>query len=226
MPAFFRTLPLMALLALGTPLAAQEATTTQDEATQDATTQDEAAQTEETTESPQTEQTDTGNDATSELDLGRPVDDDESYVKETYGDWQLQCFRTEAGEDPCQMYQLLREDAGNPVAEFTIFKLPGNGQAIAGATIVVPLGTLLPEGLKMSVDGGTAKGYNFAFCSLVGCFARIGFTEQDIANFQAGASALLTIIPAQAPDQTVVIKASLSGFTAAYNEVSVAGEAN
>lgn len=210
MPTFLRTLPLIALLGMGTGALAQE--------TEADSTDTDAAQTE--TERPTTQATGV---AESELDLGSPVDDEQSYIKETYGDWQLQCFRSDAGEDPCQMYQLLREDAGNPVAEFTIFKLPGDGQAVAGATIVVPLGTLLAEGVKMSVDGGTAKGYTYAFCSLVGCFARIGFTEADIANLRAGAGATLTIIPAQAPDQTVVIKASLSGFTAAYNEVSVAG---
>ncbi|WP_338548104.1 invasion associated locus B family protein [Roseovarius phycicola] len=214
MPALFRTLPLIALLGMGTALWAQSTDTTEAETSQT----EEAAQSDEAEQPAQT-------DADAGLDLGREITDDASYVKETYGDWQLQCFRSEAGEDPCQMYQLLREDAGNPVAEFTIFKLPGEGQAVAGATIVVPLGTLLPEGLKLAVDGGTAKGYNYSFCSLVGCFARIGFTEQDIANFRAGAGATLTIIPAQAPDQQVVIKASLNGFTAAYNEVSVAGAA-
>ncbi|MCR9115076.1 MAG: invasion associated locus B family protein, partial [Rhodobacteraceae bacterium] len=126
------------------------------------------------------------------------------------------------GEDPCQMYQLLREDGGNPVAEFSLFKLPDNSQAAAGATVAVPLGTLLPEGLKIAVDGGTAKGYNYSFCSMTGCFARIGLTEADVNAFKAGAAATMTIVPAQAPDQTVVIKVSLDGFTAAFNEVSIA----
>ncbi|MEM6376207.1 MAG: invasion associated locus B family protein, partial [Pseudomonadota bacterium] len=149
------------------------------------------------------------------------VDNDPSYIKEQYGDWQLQCFRTETDEDPCQMYQLLREDAGNPVAEFSVFRLPDDSQAVAGATIVVPLGTLLGEGLKISVDSGPLKAYNFAFCSMGGCFARIGFTEQDIDAFKAGGTARLFIVPAQAPDQVVEINASLDGFTAAFNEVSI-----
>ncbi|MEM6579513.1 MAG: invasion associated locus B family protein, partial [Pseudomonadota bacterium] len=149
------------------------------------------------------------------------VDDDPSYIKEQYGDWPLQCFRTETGDDPCQMYQLLREAAGNPVAEFTVFRLPGTDQAVAGATIVAPLGTLLPQGIRISVDDGPQKVYSFSFCSMVGCFARIGFTEEDIEAFKAGGGATLTIVPAQAPDQIVQISASLDGFTAAFNEVSV-----
>ena len=93
----------------------------------------------------------------SDLDMGKPVEEEEQYVKETYGDWQLRCYRTQAAEDPCQMFQLLREEAGNPIAEFSIFRLPGEAQAVAGATIIVPLGTLLTEELKIAVDGGKAK---------------------------------------------------------------------
>ena len=186
------TFPLMALVALGTGAAAQDQ-----------------------------EAEDTSEPAAG-LDMGQQVEDDASYIKETYEDWQLQCFRSEAEEDPCQMYQLLREEAGNPVAEFSLFKLPEESAAVAGATIVVPLGTLLTEGLRIAVDDGKAKAYNFSFCSMVGCFARIGFTQDEVDAFKAGGEANLTIVPAQAPNERVLIKASLSGFTAAYDNVSVA----
>jgi invasion protein IalB len=145
------------------------------------------------------------------LDMGQQVQDDSSYVKETYEDWELQCFRSEAEEDPCQMHQLLRESEGNPVAEFSLFKLPESSP-----------GTLLTEGLRISVDDGAAKAYNFSFCSMVGCFARIGFTQEEVAAFKGGAEANLVIVPAQAPNERVLIKASLSGFTAAYDNVSIA----
>lgn len=155
------------------------------------------------------------------LDLGQSVQEDPSYVKEVYEDWQVQCFRSDADEDPCQMYQLLREEAGNPVAEFSIFKLPGDNAVVAGATIVVPLGTLLPAGLQMYVDSGAAKAYNYSFCSIIGCFARIGFTQEDIDAFKTGEIAFIVIAPAQAPDETVLIEASLKGFTAAFENVTV-----
>lgn len=224
MPKLIYTLPLMAAFGFATMSFAQEATTaTSDAAT--AETTDTA-----TPETPATEDTTASEGAADEgttdtgLDMGQEVaaaEGDPTYVKETYGDWQLKCFRSEAEEDPCQMFQLLHEDAGNPIAEFSIFRLPPNSKAIAGATVVVPLGTLLTEQLKISVDGGKAKGYSYSFCSLVGCYARIGLTQDDIDAFKRGASANLTIIPAQAPDQSVTIKASLSGFTAAFENTSV-----
>lgn len=216
MPKLLHTLPLIAALGLAAPAFAQDDTSS----TEETTTQ--------TTDG--TEATDDGAGTSSELggdtpatglDMGQEVSDDPTYVKEEYGDWQLKCFRSEAEEDPCQMFQLLHEEAGNPIAEFSIFRLPDTSQAAAGATVVVPLGTLLTEQLKISVDGGTAKGYSYSFCSLVGCYARIGLSKADIEAFQRGASASLTIIPAQAPDQEVTIKASLNGFTAAFENTSV-----
>ncbi|HKL06561.1 MAG TPA: invasion associated locus B family protein, partial [Roseovarius sp.] len=156
-----------------------------------------------------------------QLDLGRTAQQDQNYIKDEYGDWQLRCFRSGAEEDPCQMYQLLTEEGGNPIAEFSLFRLPEGAQAVAGATIVVPLGTLLSEELKLSVDGGRAKTYAFSFCTMVGCYARIGFTQAEIDAFKAGANANLQIVPAQAPDQVVDINASLSGFTAAFDNVSI-----
>ena len=217
MSRFLFTLPVIALLAAGSVAMAQ------DDTTSDTTTEAEAETQTDTEAQADTEgQSEEGTADANTLDMGQEVQEDPSYVKETYGDWQLQCFRSEAEEDPCQMYQLLREDAGNPVAEFSLFKLPDDSQAVAGATIVVPLGTLLPQGLKIAVDSGQAKAYNYSFCSMVGCFARIGFTQADVDALKAGGEAVLMIVPAQAPDQQVVIKASLDGFTKAYENVSIA----
>lgn len=209
MPRLLPILPLVAALGLAGAAGAQETST------------DTAAETPSQTQESDTAAEDAAAGAETDLDMGQPVEEDPNYVKETFGDWDLNCFRTEAEEDPCQMFQLLREEAGNPIAEFSIFRLPEGSQAVAAATIVAPLGTLLPEGIKISVDGGTAKGYAFRFCSLVGCYAQIGLTAEDIAAFKAGAAANVRIVPAQAPDQVVDIKVSLSGFTAAFDNTSI-----
>lgn len=195
-------------LLLATALWAQEA------ATGDTATEEGAAE------------TTTGDAAGSGFDLGREVQEDPTYIdptyiKEKYGDWQMRCFRIPEGDDPCQMFQLLLDEQENPVAEFTVFRLEDGGPAVAGATITAPLFTLLSEAVKVSVDGGTAKSYPFRFCGPTGCVAQIGFTQEEVDAFKHGASATITIVPAQAPDQRVPIKASLDGFTAAYENVSV-----
>jgi invasion protein IalB len=155
------------------------------------------------------------------LDTGREVM--EPYIRETHGDWALRCFPNETedqADDLCQMYQLLTEDAGNPVAEFTLYRLEGAGQVIAGATLAVPLGTLLTEEVKLSVDAGKAKSYAYSYCTMAGCFSRIGLAQADIDAMKRGSKATIEIVPAQAPDQKVRIDVSLAGFTAAFEASS------
>ena len=84
----------------------------------------------------------------------------------------------------------------------------------------MPLETLLTQKLTIAVDGGQAKRYDFSFCTQVGCYARVGFTADDVSRFKAGSAAKITIVPALAPDQKVELDMSLSGFTAAFEETS------
>ncbi|MEF3047645.1 invasion associated locus B family protein [Pseudotabrizicola sp. L79] len=143
-----------------------------------------------------------------------------NYVEAKFDAWEQRCIRTEDGANPCQLYQLLKDAEGNAIAEFSLFKLPEGGQAMAGATIVVPLETLLTENLLFGVDGGKAKVYPFSFCSSIGCVARIGFTADEVAQLKKGAKATLTIVPVVAPDQKVNADLSLKGFTAGFDAVS------
>ncbi len=146
-----------------------------------------------------------------EAGVGQP------FVKETFGDWQLRCVQAEENAEICQLYQLMRDGDGNSVAEFNMFPLPDGQQAVAGANIVTPLETLLTANLRLAVDSGQAKVYPYSFCSPVGCFSRIGLTAEELAIFRQGAAASITIVPAAAPNETVDLKLSLSGFTAGYN---------
>jgi invasion protein IalB len=159
--------------------------------------------------------------APGDLSLGTPEGDGigSQYVEATFDAWEQRCIRTEDGADPCQLYQLMKDDTGNPVAEISLFNLAPGGEAAAGATIVVPLETLLTANLRMSIDGGEAKVYPFSWCSQMGCIARVGFTEAEVGQFRAGAAARLTIVPVVAPDQEVTATLSLAGFTAGFEAV-------
>jgi invasion protein IalB len=159
--------------------------------------------------------------------LGLSMGDEQSqvgrtYTREEHGDWEVRCVHTETGNDPCQLYQLLQDQDGNNVAEISIFPLPPGGEAIAGATIITPLETLLTAQISLRVDSGAAKRYPFSWCSSMGCFSRIGFTADEVLSFRRGASATLTIRPVAAPDQTVDLSISLAGFTAGYEAVAEA----
>ena len=140
-----------------------------------------------------------------------------TYVAETHGDWEIRCIRAEEGQpEPCQLYQLMRDANGGAVAEFNIFDIPDEGQLVAGATIVTPLETLLTPGIRLRVDEGNWSEYPFAFCQTIGCFARLGLTEEDLTALRRGSRATVALVPLPAPDQLVQIAASLSGFTAGF----------
>ncbi|MFC6638291.1 invasion associated locus B family protein [Sulfitobacter sp. JBTF-M27] len=205
MSKFFTAWPLCAALALMAPQVVTAQTAT---ATEEATPQAGAATQIEN-------QLSLGEDADADPELGKP------YTKEVIGAWEMRCIKTDTETDPCQMYQLLDDGQGAPVAEISLFRLPDGGKAKAGATIVVPLETSLPQQLTVAVDGGKARRYPYAFCNPVGCYARLGLTAEDVAAFKRGKEAVITIVPALAPDQQVKLSLSLSGFTASYDKVSV-----
>ncbi|MEM9344492.1 MAG: invasion associated locus B family protein [Pseudomonadota bacterium] len=160
----------------------------------------------------------------STLSTGTAVDAEgnplgESYVTESHGDWQVRCIRTNAENDPCQLYQLLDDGQGGSVAEVSIFPLPDGGNAVAGGTIITPLETFLPEQITITIDGGAGRRYPYTFCSPRGCIARIGLTADDLANYRRGAAATIRLVPARAVDQEVILNLSLSGFTAGFAAV-------
>lgn len=158
------------------------------------------------------------------LVTGTPTEEvGQTRIESVHGDWELRCIKAPEGQkDPCQLYQLLEDQNGNSVAEINLFNVDGDDKIAAGATIVTPLETLLTQNIVMSVDGGPAKSYPFTFCTQIGCFARVGFTSEDITSFRRGKVANLVIVPSRAPDQRVQLGVSLSGFTAGFQAVTEA----
>lgn len=206
MTHFLTSLSICAALAIAAPAAvfAQETETT-NEAEQPAAPAAPAVD----------DQLSLGEDATNTPQVGQ------AYTREKIGDWDIRCIKAEEGEEPCQMYQLLDDGQGAPVAEVSLFRLPEGGQAVAGATVIVPLETALPQQLTLAIDNNNARRYPYSFCNPVGCYVRLGLTPNDVASFKRGNEAKLTIVPALAPDQTVELTMSLTGFTAAFDKVSI-----
>lgn len=138
------------------------------------------------------------------------------YIREEFGDWGMRCIMVPDQADPCELYQLLLGEDDNPVAEMTVFPLPPGGQAVAGATVVAPLETLLTERITITVDGQDPLQYEFSYCNRAGCVARLGLTQREVDAFKRGSSATLRIVPAADPSQAFDLPISLSGFTAGF----------
>jgi invasion protein IalB len=158
--------------------------------------------------------------AEGETDLLVPIPEPEllEIVRESHGDWEVRCL---PDESECFLYQLALDGDENPVAEFSLVTLPAGSEAVAGVTVVTPLGTLLPAGLQMQIDGTNAGQYDFTFCTQVGCFARFGLPNDAITALKRGRVAQLTLVSIGAPQQPVQLDVSLTGFTAAYDSLGV-----
>ncbi|WP_170769775.1 invasion associated locus B family protein [Ruegeria lacuscaerulensis] len=169
-----------------------------------------------TTTAPQTQ-------AGADLDLGEEGPRVGSrYIKEEHGDWMISCVKTEAGEDPCFLRQILAGDQGQPIADITIQNLPEGSPAAARATVVVPLEILLQAQLALSIDGAPGKRYNYHHCNPVGCLAQLGFTQGDIDAMKAGTTATLSLVSLLAPTQLLEMEVSLAGFTAGFDTLEPA----
>ena len=207
MSDIFKVLTLCAAATLAGPLALVGPTAAQ-------TTEEAPAEPEAETEAPRADGLSTGQELE---EIGS------TYVKSEHADWDLRCIRAPEGrQDPCQLYQLLEDQDDNSVAEINMFILPEEDQLAAGANIVTPLRTLLTQQVVISVDGGKAKVYPFTFCNQVGCVARVGYTEGDVASYKRGNEAKIFVVPFDAPDQRVELTVSLAGFTAGFDALIAA----
>ncbi|WP_045389694.1 invasion associated locus B family protein [Falsirhodobacter sp. alg1] len=156
------------------------------------------------------------------LSMGQAPAEDPMRIVAKFEKWEQRCISDGSGKERCQLYQLLQDNQNNSVAEFSLFNLPAGSQAAAGATIIVPLETLLTANLTMKIDSAPPKVYPFTWCSEIGCVARIGFTQAEVDSLKRGSKVLLTIVPVVAPDQKVELDVSLTGFTAGYEAVIAA----
>ncbi|KIT15913.1 invasion associated locus B family protein [Jannaschia aquimarina] len=226
MPFATRSALLAAMLAL-TPIAATAQDTTETEEAPAAEPAGEptaeTAPAEDAAPAEETPATAPGGDlATGELPAGAVPEDGQIYVREEQGDFEVRCLRAPEGqEDPCQLFQRLSDQSGNPTADVNFFDLPDGGELAGGATILTPLRTLLTAQVTMSIDGGQARRYPFAFCDQGGCYARLGFSQEDMNRFRRGAMARIVVVPALAPDQPAELDLSLRGFTAGMEAVTV-----
>lgn len=143
------------------------------------------------------------------------------YVKQSFDDWTLRCIKTQDNNDPCELYQLLKDGSGTSVAEFTLVPVRGGGEVVGGATVVTPLETDLLRGLGFQVDRAEPRAYPFAVCMPVGCVARLGLAQAEIDSMKRGNTATVSVLPfGQNPETGVVpLTVSLKGFTAGLTEL-------
>ena len=139
----------------------------------------------------------------------------QTYAVETFDAWELLCVKVAKGPEPCEIGQLVLDDKATPMSDIRVFPLPPGQPALAGATIVLPLGMDLQNGMTITVDKNPPKQYPYAVCNNVGCVARIGITALELENMRSGKQAVITA-NIYGTRQVLTVPVSLKGFAKAY----------
>ena len=141
------------------------------------------------------------------------------YIKETNKDWNLKCIAPKNSIERCEANQIIVNDKKQPVAEISIFKLSDNQVAEAAATIIVPLETILSEGLILAIQDLEPKKYQFKFCNHLGCYSQIGLIKEEVEALKNKERASIYLKHISSGDQQVIIPISLDGFMKTFSRV-------
>ena len=143
----------------------------------------------------------------------------EPYIKERFENWTLKCIKPLNSVERCEANQIIFNQKQQPIAEISIFKLPRDQIAAAAATIIVPLETVLSEGLILAIQELEPKKYQFKFCNSLGCYSQIGLTDDEVKALKKKEKASIFLKHISSGDQQIVIPMSLAGFTKTFSKV-------
>ena len=143
----------------------------------------------------------------------------EPYIKERFENWSLKCIKPVNSIERCEANQIIFNQKQQPVAEISIIKLPEGQVAAAAATIIVPLETILSEGLVLAIQELEPKKYQFKFCNSLGCYSQIGLTDDEVEALKRKERASIFLKHISSGDQQIVIPMSLDGFTKTFSNV-------
>ena len=143
----------------------------------------------------------------------------EPYTKERFENWTLKCIKPVNSIERCEANQIIFNQKQQPIAEISIIKLPKGQVAAAAATIIVPLETILSEGLVLAIQELEPKKYQFKFCNSLGCYSQIGLTDDEVEALKRKEKASIFLKHISSGDQQIVIPMSLDGFTKIFSNL-------
>ena len=132
----------------------------------------------------------------------------------TFGDWGYRCDKSEDGsEELCYVFQnVTRTEGGQFVMGARIAYRPDQPDPLI--VVTVPLGSLLPPGVALTMEGVEPVKMPFFLCANEGCTTIA--TPLPAAMVTAMKKGNRAVVRIAAPNQQVVgLPLSLSGFTKA-----------
>ena len=127
--------------------------------------------------------------------------------------WFKACSK-QADVDICHVQNVLTASTGQLVTGISMIELKGKVNRKV-FQVTVPSGRLIPPGIGLQVDGSKAQKLEYVICFPDRCVAEIALTDALVSLFKKGTDLTLTSINFQ--NQTNPIKASLAGFTSAFD---------
>ena len=148
---------------------------------------------------------------------------DENVRTTTFKDWVVRCI-DRADLPPCDAVQTAFDTQTEQRVMLTSIAHFGQNGEI-GIQIWVPTGLLVSGGVLFEVDQekqalGALK---FTRCEADGCYIEAIVSEEDLSPLKKGNQAAVAVL--SSTGQPRVVGLSLSGFTAAFNEVKEKNQA-
>ncbi len=142
-----------------------------------------------------------------------------STLSETYESWTVQCAKTNTGGQAtrnCQMSQeLLQPESRQRVLLFAI--APKKGEGATKATLILPFGLRLSEGVRIEADGKELFRGAFTTCLPAGCISEVDLSDDILKQMQGNEK--VTVVMTGNDGQVVRTDVSLTGFGAAYRRL-------
>lgn len=127
--------------------------------------------------------------------------------------WFKACTKQE-DVDVCNVQFLQRANSGQLLTSVNLIQVSGkvNRRVLQ---VAVPTGRLIPPGIGLQIDDGTAQKIEFAICLPDRCVAEAQLTDEVVNSFKRGSKLTLTSVNFQ--NQPNPIDVTLQGFTSAFD---------
>ena len=136
---------------------------------------------------------------------------------EKFGDWIMRCeARGEGQGELCYLHQTINYSKGDVSGMLLDVKIGNFGEdQDLYAVIMLPLGLSFPSGVLLQADAGESTQLTVQTCTNEGCRSVAKISDELLWGFRKG-NLLKVGFVAFGGTQTVVVEASLTGFTAAF----------
>ncbi len=139
------------------------------------------------------------------------AEDGSTYEK--FNNWIGRCQPGPNEAKVCSVSVEIRSQETQALALFFgIGKEPGKGYYLLN---IVPLGTVLPNGVKLTIDGNELASLQLQTCLPRGCQSLSGVTAEGVQKLKSGNEMIVSI--ADIRQGPVALNVSLAGMTAPIN---------